>query len=55
MTRTIWHRIFWGLLAAALGAGYVFALHGNDPSWMMATFWLALGAVITGAWAITQA
>lgn len=55
MIRTIFHRIAWMLLAAAIVSGVVFALGGNHPDWMMATFWFTLGAVITGALAVTQA
>lgn len=54
MTRTIFHRLFWVLLAAALVAGWVFCFHGTHPAWMMATFWLTLGAAISAALAITS-
>jgi len=54
MTRTIFHRIAWVLGAAALVAGVVFALAGTHPGWMMATFWLTLGAVISAAVGISS-
>lgn len=54
MNRTIWHRIAWVLLAAALFSAYVFAFHGTHPDWMMATFWFSLGSIITGALGVTS-
>lgn len=54
MNRTIFHRIAWVLGALAVVSGYVFALHGNHPDWMMATFWFTLGTIISAALGITQ-
>lgn len=52
--RTIFHRIAWVLGAAAAVAGWVFCFHGTDPSWMMATFWLTMGTIISAAIGITS-
>lgn len=54
MTRTIWHWLAWGLLVATITSFFVFALYGTHPAWMMATFWFALGTVISTALAISS-
>ena len=54
MMRTIFHRIALGLLVAAIVSGVVFALQGNDPAWMMATFWFTLGTVVSAAVAVSS-
>jgi len=54
MTRTIFHRIAWVLGAAATISFWVFALGGAHPAWMMATFWLTLGTVISTALAVSN-
>jgi hypothetical protein len=52
--RTIFHRIAWVLGVLAVASGYVFAMHGTHPAWMVTTFLFTLGTVITTAIAITS-
>lgn len=54
MTRTIYHRIAIVLFLLATISGVVFALYGNHPNWMMATFWFTLGGIISAAWGVSQ-